>query len=178
VEQKKILLSSYDFPPRLGGVAKCGQALKVALDENKDTTVRVCAPLHSEHLHSEQLSSEKRATISLPDYFYSYSHRPELAFFSLLLSKHRAIKKWRPDFVLDLLWFPDGLASYILSFVHPKMKYAVIVHGVEILEGNRTWKKRIRKAFAPVKRKVFQSATAVFPEICTWALNRKIFTAI
>lgn len=163
VEPKKILLSSYDYPPRIGGVAKCGHALKVALNERKDIIVQVCAPLHSESSNSESQTPESSKANKRPDYFYRYSGRPEWAFFSLLLSKHRAIRDWKPDFVLDILWFPDGLASYLLSFLYPKLKYAVIVHGVEILEGKRTWKKRIRKAFSPIKRKVIENAAAIFP---------------
>ncbi len=163
MEPKKILLSSYDYPPRIGGVAKCSHALKEALNERKDTTIKVCAPQHSESSNCEKIPLESYLTKIRPDYTYPYSARPEWAFFSLLLSKHRAIREWRPDFVLDLLWFPDGLASYLLSFLHPKIKYAVIVHGVEILEGKRTWKKRIRKAFSPIKRKVFENAVAIFP---------------
>lgn len=152
METKKILLSSFDYPPRLGGVAKCSSALKTALQTLPNTQVQVCAPQQITEIPSER-----------PDFAYAYNERPELAFFSILIAKHRALKEWKPEIVLDLLWFPDGLASYLLSFFHPKLKYAVIVHGMEILESNRTWKKRIRKGLSFLKRKVFQNAVAIFP---------------
>lgn len=146
---KKILLSSFDYPPRLGGVAKCSYALGAALGSLPGIEVRVCAPTS--------------ATAKATDFVYSPTDHPELGLFGIFWQKRRALKNWQPDHFIDMIWFPDGLASFLLSIFYRKISYSIVVHGVEILDGDRTWKKRIKKKFRFLKRNVFQNARAIFP---------------
>jgi glycosyltransferase involved in cell wall biosynthesis len=149
MESKKILLSSFDYPPRLGGVAKCSFALGKALNSMDGIEVRVCAPTSP--------------TSHAGDYAYPPTDHPGLGLWRILREKRRAFKEWRPDHVLDMIWYPDGFASYLLSYFYPQISFSIIVHGVEILESQRTWKKKIRKRLSCIKRKVFQNAHAIFP---------------
>ncbi len=146
---KKILLSSFDYPPRLGGVAKCSYALGTALNSIPEIEVRICSP------------AQPRANAT--DYSYHPTEHPELGLLRIFWEKRRAFKEWQPDHVIDMIWFPDGLATYLLSFFYRKISFGIVVHGVEILDGDRTWKKRLRKRLAFLKRKVFQRAQVVFP---------------
>jgi phosphatidyl-myo-inositol dimannoside synthase len=151
MSSRKILISSFDYPPRLGGVAKCSFELAKAFQDTQ-LEVRVLAPQNKNSVQSK-----------LQEIWVKCSDRPEIAIFPLFLAKRRLYKEWKPDWVLDTLWLPDGIVSYLLSFFYPNIRRGIIIHGVEILESKSTWRKKVRSYLRFIKQRVLKSAHAIFP---------------
>ncbi|MGZ3693729.1 MAG: glycosyltransferase family 4 protein, partial [Bdellovibrionota bacterium] len=96
--------------------------------------------------------------------------RPRLVVFQMAFTICKEIIKWQPTAIINLLWFPDGMASLlakIICFWHPKNPpYFVFAHGVEVIESNRNLRKRIRARLSFLKSSVFRSAAGI------WAVSR------
>jgi phosphatidylinositol alpha-1,6-mannosyltransferase len=84
---------------------------------------------------------------------------------SLTLHTLRQIQEFKPDLILDFLWMPSSVASWLIHFSYGWVRpvpYFTIVHAVEILESDHSLRKRIRKRLSFVKNSTLSHATGVF----------------
>lgn len=148
---KRILIISPDYRPRLGGVATCTYELSRALvNEGWNVTLlaRSCDGDKSfdkdQDFQTIRLKTPTDATLSIPSYIRAI----------------RSIqKKIKPDLIIHMLWYPSAAAHWLSRCRTP---YIIYTHGVELLESSRTLKKNIRKKLSFLKRKVFKRAHHVF----------------
>lgn len=151
----KILLVAYDYRPRLGGVATCSYELAHALSLLPNVHVKVLAPAYNGKglsFDGENLSCDR---LELPESAW-------LAVLPLALQLIKYKRLYKPDAVISMLWFPEGLANFISNFFSSQIPHFVFAHGVEVLESHSTFKKRIRSYLSFIKNLVFQTADTVF----------------
>ena len=154
----RLLVLAYDFRPKLGGIATCAAELTRALALRDDVEVRVLAPASEDG--SRDGAFDKTVAYSVRR--VPLSARPELASLQLGFTLASEIRSYRPDAVLGFLWLPEGASAYFARKLAPATKVYLFAHGVEVLESDATLRKRIRKEFSPLKRRIFQSARAIF----------------
>lgn len=153
-KRNRVLLVSYDFPPLLGGVSTCAHHLALTLARHPDLDLRVLAPRHPGW---EEFDRKAPFTVvRVPA-----ARRARLAPFAIALAALKELIFWRPNAILNLFWFPDGLATFFLARVFG-CPYFIYAHGVEILESEKNLWKRCRKRLAFLKRAVFRHAGGVF----------------
>lgn len=154
----RVLVVCTDYRPRLGGVATCTFEVAKALSQRPHVQVRVITKVHpkGDEFDSHGFFSTKRVTLS--------SFRV-LSIFKLACFVAIEIVRFRPHCILNFLWIPCGVASWLITPVRLLMRvpYFIIVHGVEILETNTNWRKRFRKSLSFVKSRVLRGAKKVFP---------------
>lgn len=152
---QKILVVSYDFPPRLGGVATCAHKLCQALDDRPDIELRVIAPRHEGYEAFDAAQSFR--VVRAP-----FCRRPRWASLGFTARVIWEVVRWRPTAMVCMLWFPDGLASFLATRLLFRVPYFVFAHGVEIMESEKTRWKRMRKRMSFLKRAVLRGARGVF----------------
>lgn len=154
--RQKILIVSYDFAPRLGGVATCALEICRALSDAPNVEVRVIAPAGN-HFDCDRV--QKFKILRVP-----FSLGPRLAILTFTARIFLEILYWRPNAIVDLLWLPDGLATFLATklFFWRSTPYFLFAHGVEIFESEMTLKKRLRKKLSFIKKHVFYKAAGVF----------------
>lgn len=145
----KLILTSFDYLPRVGGVATCASELAKALAEFDNVEIRVLAPKLNDLpiaslVATRKLNLPKTALVAAP--FLAGEIR-------------REIREYQPHALLSMLWMPDGLAA---SFAPSTVPYFVFAHGVELMETKRNFKKRLRAKLAFLKRRSFLSARGAF----------------
>jgi phosphatidylinositol alpha-1,6-mannosyltransferase len=153
----KILLLAFDYRPRLGGVATCAFELANALAELPDVEIKVLAPTYSsgeKSYYDKNFSCER---ITLPESAW-------LAVIPLTLKLFFLKLKYKPDVIISMLWFPEGLSNYLASkfSLGWNIPHYIFAHGVEILESKSSLKKRIRGFLKFVKIAVFKDTTKIF----------------
>ena len=154
----RVLLTSYDFRPSLGGVATCAFELARALSVIDGVKVRVLAPRAVGDREFDGHGLFETVRRDLP----GTASRAVLPMTFWFAGQTRA---WRPDAVINLLWQPCGLATMMSAPLAAGVAapYFVLAHGVEIMESRRSFKKRMRARLAPAKKMVFRRAAAAFP---------------
>ncbi|HKY32191.1 MAG TPA: glycosyltransferase family 4 protein [Candidatus Polarisedimenticolia bacterium] len=156
--QRRLLVVSYDYRPRLGGVATCAYELSRGLSGLPGVTLRLLAPsmpgaeAFDAHGHFE--------TGRRPLPAIAVRAIPPLARWI-----RAEARRFRPDAVLCLLWHPCGIAARLAlprwsRLGRPQL---VMAHGVEVMETRSTLRKRLRGMMAPLKRHVLREAAAVLP---------------
>ncbi|MCM2280121.1 MAG: glycosyltransferase family 4 protein [Oligoflexia bacterium] len=152
----RILATSFDYRPRLGGVATLAHELLRALGGSHGVEVRLIAPRLPGGEGFDRGSGVATRRVPLP--------KAALAPVPLAASLGRELLTWRPDALLNLLWLPEGVASLLLAPLRAPLgiPYFVYGHGVELLESDLNLKKRVRSALSPAKRAVFRGARGVF----------------
>ena len=156
----KLLLTSFDYRPRLGGVATCSYETAKALSRFSDVQIRFMSPRGTsrdadEGFDSHHLFETKRVLLPSTAAAAIVPWAARIATETLL---------WQPDAILNFLWMPCGVASLLATpgrAIH-QTPYFVVTHGVEVLESNRTFKKRLRAQLAPAKNGVLKNAAGVF----------------
>ena len=104
----KILLVAFDYRPKLGGVATCSFELASALANMKDIEVQVLAPKfpgdqdfdNNHNFHTKRIELSKTAI---------------KAVLPLAFKIRKAVEDYRPELIINMLWMPEGLSSYIFS---------------------------------------------------------------
>ena len=153
----RLLITSYDYRPRPGGVATCAFELARALAAQPGVEIRVLAPSAPGDGAFDQHGLFTTVRTSLPD-------SATAAILPMALRIGREVRSWQPDAVLNLLWHPCGVATVIgLSLMTGAPPFFVMAHGVELVESRRNLKKRLRASLSFAKRVVFRRARAVFP---------------
>ena len=152
----KILLTSIDFRPQLGGVATCSYELAKALHEMPDVEVEFIAPEMQGHIEFD-----KNCPFPVHRAPLSGSFKAVLPMALKILAVCRSS---RPDLVINMLWLPCGFATFLIRplLFLLGIKQAIFVHAVEILESDSTKKKSIRKKIRFLKRWCFQTADHCF----------------
>lgn len=153
----KILILAFDYRPRLGGVATCSFELAQALSRLPDVEVKVLAPSYATH---EQSTSDGNNNFSCDR--INLPARAWLAVIPLTLRLINLKRKFKPDAVISMLWFPEGLANFLASLLFGNIPQFIFAHGVELMESQSTFKKRIRGNFRFIKSAVFQFADKIF----------------
>ena len=153
----RLLLVSYDYRPRLGGVATCAFELAGALSRDPGVKVRVLAPRGDGDAACDGHGRFETSRRALP----TTAVRAVIPFARWVREE---IGAWRPDALIALLWMPDGAAVWMgRGGRGDAPPYYLLAHGVELLESRHTLKKRVRSLLAPLKRRVFRRAEGVFP---------------
>lgn len=148
----KWLVTSFDSRPnRRGGIATFSFELTKALAALPSEQVELLAPSCISDKEFDQKNSFSTKRIALP-------HGSVRAIFPLSRQLKSMSETNSFDHVLNFLWLPDAVSSFFSGSTN----YSIIVHGVEILEVQSTFKKRLRKLFSPIKRSVFKKAQRVF----------------
>ncbi len=76
---------------------------------------------------------------------------------------HREGSTWKPDAVLNTIWYPCGLATLIgLGSRRGGPPCFIMAHGMEILDSRKGFTRRLRTALAPIRRIVLRRARGVF----------------
>lgn len=156
----KILIVSFDYRPRLGGVATCAHEVARALSRHSAAEVRLIAAASESAERDRQFDRHGEfltRRISLP-------RTAALAVPKLSAAIAKESISWRPHAIVCMLWMPDGLATWSMLPVRTLTgtPYFVFAHGVETLESRANLKKRLRARLSWVKRLVFQNASGVF----------------
>ncbi len=152
--ETRVLVTSFDFRPGVGGIATVAYELFRALNARDDMQVRVLAPTR-EGADAFDAASEIEVVRARLGRSYLWSVLP----FARAIRKQ--IRLWQPDVVVNLVWLPDGVATRVAT-VGIRMPYYVFAHGVEVLESRRTLRKRLRGWLSPWKRAVFRDAERAF----------------
>ena len=151
----KILLTSIDFRPKLGGVATCSYELAKALHEISDVEVEFLAPEIPGHKEFDQTCPFPVHRAPLPGSFK--------AVLPLALKILAVCHSSRPNLVINMLWLPCGVATFLIRplLFLLGIKQAIFVHAVEIMESDSSKKKSIRKKMRFLKRWCLQARTIV-----------------
>lgn len=153
----RILATSFDYRPRLGGIATLSYELVKAMAAREDVTLKVLAPAMEGSEKFDTLLGIETLRVPLPK-----TARNALVPLSAAIA--RETLAWSPDVILNFHWMPDASAS-LLSMPARTFRgvpYFVFAHAVEIVESQASTWKKFRSRFAPVKRAVFGAARGVF----------------
>jgi phosphatidylinositol alpha-1,6-mannosyltransferase len=152
-ERFKLLATAVDYRPRLGGIATLNYELLSALARIAD--VRLLAPEAEGSSAYDDSSDAKVIRVKLP--------KSQVAAFPLASRLAREVLTWKPDAVFNSLWLPEGAASLLCSPLlwSTGTPYYVSAYGVELLETDRSLKKKIRSRLSPAKAAVFAAAKGV-----------------
>jgi phosphatidylinositol alpha-1,6-mannosyltransferase len=156
-DELRLLISSFDYRPRLGGVATCSFELARALAKLPGLRVRVLAPRNAGGGDFDAAHAIETARTALP--------REATAAIPLIAASFaREVATYRPHAIINMVWMPGGVASLVNRPLLAAMRipYFVVAHGVEVLESGSTLKKRLRRRLSPLKRAVFGRAASVF----------------
>ncbi len=149
--KKKIIILATDFPPNLGGVATYSWEIAKSFQQ-KGFEVEVICKDNKQLPHSDF----KITPITLPK-------TGLLRIIPLTLFLIKYFQKSNCDWVFCTLWLPEGAAYFLAKkFLNLKTPYTLSVHGMEILDSDLNWKKKLRSKLTPLKLKVFQGAKNIF----------------
>ena len=148
----KLLIISFDFRPHLGGVATCAYELACALSK-QNIEVKVIAPYSDgvDQFDQHNIFKTKRVKLQTSAIRSIFKLKKEI---------ENEIDYFHPAAMLNLLWMPDGLATF---FAHrKKIPYFQVIHGVEVIESLYSLRKILRFTLSPLKNKVLKSAQEIF----------------
>ena len=157
----KILISSYDYKPRVGGISTVTFELAKALQALPNVEIRLLAPSSGSTELDQSMDQHgffETMRIPLPK-------RSERAVWGISKAIRREARIWSPDAILNLMWLPCGLASWLVTrnySVPYSIPYFIMTHGVEILESSQTLRKRIRGFLRCLKVRAFRHSAGVF----------------
>ena len=145
--KQRILITAYDFPPQTGGVSTYSLELAQSFSQQGHEVLVLTKESQLKHNYSFKVIQCKlpsSGVLSIP-YFYS------------ALKTH--ISSFNPDFIINTLWMPGATATYLaLKKLKIQTPYLIVVHGMEIVESSRTFKKLLRSSLFFLKKKVFSHA--------------------
>jgi phosphatidyl-myo-inositol dimannoside synthase len=145
----RVLLTSSDFHPKLGGIATLAHQLARALDARDDVSVRIIAPSRPGAQRYDRDAEVDIRRIS--------THGQARNIVQFYRAVREEIRAWSPDAVVNLSWLPDGISTQ-LATAGTGIPYFVFAHGAEVIESRRTLRKRMRALMSPAKRSVFEHA--------------------
>lgn len=149
----KILIISYDYRPMVGGVATCAFELAQALNNLEQVEVKVLAPkMEGDHEFDQQANFK---TIRVP-----LNKRAITSIFKLRSKINKEIKEFRPNAIINMLWMPDGVSTYLAN-TH-SIPVFQMVHAVEVVETYSSLRKIIRSFLSPLKKLVINNSHEVF----------------
>jgi phosphatidylinositol alpha-1,6-mannosyltransferase len=151
----KILLLAFDYRPKLGGVATCSFELANALSKLPHVEVKVLAPAYTSNDKFFQNDNYSCERIPLPK--GAWTAVIPLTYYLLKFKD-----SYRPDAIISMLWFPEGLANVLSAVIFRTTPSFIFCHGVEILETKSTLKKLVRSKLAFIKKLVLKNATKTF----------------
>ncbi len=154
----RIILTAYDFPPRLGGIATCAHEVSQALARRKNEVELVVLARYTRGSETFDRSCGLNIHRFRPLGTGSLASIPPLA---------RAIRSElgkRPvDVILNLNWMPEAAATRgALWGIRARPAWFCWAHAMEIIESDKTLKKKIRGHASFVKKWLFRELTGVF----------------
>lgn len=152
----RILAVSFDYRPRLGGVAAFAHGLLETVARMPGNRVRLLCPRAEGDAEFDRISAIETVRIPLASGTVS-------AMAPLGVALGVEIARWRPHAIVGFLWLPDGAACLLnLPLLRSVgIPYFTFAHGVEIMESSRTLRKRLRRCLAPLKRRVLMNSASV-----------------
>lgn len=153
----RLLVTAFDYRPKLGGVATCAYELASTLSRTPGITLRLLAPAQSGDRDFDAAAPFETVRIKLPKSAIG-------TILPLSLHLRAEIARFKPDAVINLLWHPCGVATLLSNssrLFGPRPPYFVITHGVELMESTRNWRKQLRGGLAFVKRSVLRNAAGI-----------------
>ena len=148
------LIFSTDYPPLIGGLAT--YSYQIAKNLSKLEEVIVLAPYYK-----KSRGFDKKQNFSTIRIINIWGIR-ELLFLIYLVC---FIKRHRPAKILNILWFPCGFLTFIVTRLF-KAPYFVAAHGSEMLDDTLSLKRRIKKKLSWLKILTFLNARKIFPISC------------
>lgn len=147
-----LLIVTFDYRPQLGGVATC--TFQLARHLSSHCSVIVLAP---ESENSKEFDDKQNfKTIRVKS-----SKKSFLAISNFAKKIIEICKTENPSAILSTTWNPSAVACWISKPFH-KTPYFNLTHGVEVIESNRNWRKRLRKSFSFIKKRVYLAASRHF----------------
>lgn len=125
----RLLIVAAEFPPAGGGVSRVGESLAASFSDEGVEVGLVGPKVSADYARGRQFR------------FWGFRNR----FVDLPIALGRAIGAFRPDVCLFTTWWPGACWH---SRLFPEVPFAVIYHGVELLNSTATLKKRIRGILA------------------------------
>lgn len=141
----RLLIVATDYPPKSGGIATYGYQLARALSFEHDVTV---------------LATGVRTEDEEQPFAMIRSATP-FHIFSLAWELHKLLNKGGFDAVLHTTWPTSVIAFMLHRATHPP--YFVSVHASEILDDIRSWRRKVKSAFKPLKMLALRNAAGLFP---------------
>lgn len=133
-----MILFSYDYPPRDGGIARLSSEI-VAAASDSGVTVRVVTQSSS----GEGLSVPEAVTVRVT------ASRPRRELATLM-----RLPEWHHEVVVSGIWYPEGLLA---SLAKPRF-HAILAHGMELMPSRAPWRRRL---WSELQRRTLQSADVV-----------------
>jgi glycosyltransferase involved in cell wall biosynthesis len=159
----KVLILAYDYHPNLGGIARATFNLAEALNRIPNTQVTLLARSPGP---DSQLQTEAREFDRANEFLtrrINLSRHSFLALLQLLFEVWKIARETKPDIIVNTLWLPDGVATWLLKklglIVTP---YVTLTYGNELIESTRSLKKRIRGILRGIKSRVLRDASQVY----------------
>jgi phosphatidyl-myo-inositol dimannoside synthase len=156
----KILAISYDYKPRLGGIATLTYEILESLRQIPSIDLKLLAAAESGRENEtsvfDRQSSIQTKRIPLAQPWYK-------AVGPLSLEIRKELDENSPDLVLCFLWAPEGVATWLAlkTLIGRKIPYYLFVYGVEVLETNTSFQKTVRSIFSPLKKQIFRESAGV-----------------
>jgi phosphatidylinositol alpha-1,6-mannosyltransferase len=153
----RILVTAFDYRPQLGGIATCAFELARALSAKPGIEVRMLAPSRSGDAEFDKHEHFPTVRRPLPS-------RATLAVAPLARHIREEASTWKPDAILNTIWYPCGLATFMGLGLRRRARppYFIMAHGMEILDSRKGFTRRLRTALAPIRRAVLGRARTVF----------------
>ena len=147
----RILLFTVEFKPKPGGMAQ--QAYNMALElKSQGHEVEVVTPKVKGYS-----SFDSRVNLKITRIPSTILVREIIA--SIIIVKRTSLGKL--DIVVNSMWYPCGVVCWLLSHII-NVRYAVIAHGVEVLDSTSTFIKRVKKFLKPVRVSIFNRSVCSF----------------
>lgn len=161
----RILASSCDYRPRLGGIATCTYELCRALSRQPGVELRLLAPRTAPGKGDDprrDLAIDQQNTFMTAR--VPFRATAGASVLPLALETSRQLREFRPHALLDLVWNPSSVVSLLLT---PQRALSgtrsfSVVHAMEILESDRDLKRRLRRSLSFVKKAALRQASGVF----------------
>jgi len=146
----KILIVAQDYPPLSGGIATYSESLAKEFSVSDDVTVLALGAKGADAYDQ----SRPYLTIRTPNY-------PLFYFPGLFLLFPWLLRREKFDVVLHFTW-PTSLLSYCWKSLFP-VPYFISVHASEILDDQRTFRRRIKKMLGGWRQQSLEHAQGLFP---------------
>lgn len=158
VNKKNLLvINAYDFPPKLGGVARAAENLALEFQKRNEFETIVVSPTPRPEF-KDLTKSEFR------QWHYHEFRWPELSVPDQARVLRELFQSGRVAHVIDTIWWPCGLATQLASIGlgQRRPRQSIVCHGVELSDAAPTLRKRIRSQLK-LKKNVLSKADAIFP---------------
>lgn len=148
---KNILITAFDFPPQIGGVATYSWELANSLSQKGHKVTVITKDRQQSYQDNFTVISWKLPRFGV------------LALPALTLRLVNHLKKNQYDHIFSTLWLPDGAAVYLAKkLLKNSTPTSISVHAMEILDSRADLKKRIRSRLKNLKRNSFNDCQSIF----------------